>query len=65
VGVPGQGSYRERINSDSVYYGGSDLGNEGYIEVEKIPSHGFSQSISPALPPLACLILEPGGIDTD
>ncbi len=64
VGVPGQGSYRERINSDSVYYGGSDLGNEGYIEVEKIPSHGFSQSISPALPPLACLILEPGGIDT-
>ncbi len=65
VGVPGQGSYRERINSDSVYYGGSDLGNEGRIEVEKIPSHGFPQSISPVIPPLACLILEPGGIDTD
>jgi 1,4-alpha-glucan branching enzyme len=61
IGVPGQGSYRERINSDSLYYGGSDLGNEGYIEVEKIPSHGFSRSVSSVLPPLACVILEPGG----
>jgi 1,4-alpha-glucan branching enzyme len=64
IGVPGQGGYHERINSDSLYYGGSDLGNEGYIEVERIPSQGFSQSVSLALPPLACLILEPGGNDT-
>jgi 1,4-alpha-glucan branching enzyme len=61
IGVPGQGSYRELINSDSAYYGGSDLGNKGRIEVEKIPCHGFSQSVSPVLPPLACLILEPSG----
>jgi 1,4-alpha-glucan branching enzyme len=59
IGVPGQGGYRELINSDSAYYGGSDLGNKGRIEVEKIPCHGFSQSVSPVLPPLACLILQP------
>jgi hypothetical protein len=29
--------------------------------VEEIPSHGFSQSTSLTLPPLACLILEPVG----
>ena len=59
VGVPGREGYRECLNTDSVHYGGSDMGNAGYIEARKIPSHGFSQSISPALPPLACLILEP------
>jgi 1,4-alpha-glucan branching enzyme len=63
IGVPGNRGYRERINSDSDYYGGSNLGNKGYLQVEKIPSHGFSQSISLTLPPLACLILEPKGID--
>lgn len=62
IGVPEKGSYREQINSDSIYYGGSDLGNEGYVEVEEIPCHGLSQSISLTLPPLACLILEPAGI---
>jgi 1,4-alpha-glucan branching enzyme len=61
IGVPGREGYRERINSDSAYYGGSNLGNEGYIKVEEIPSHGFPQSVTLTLPPLACLILEPGG----
>lgn len=63
IGVPGRYRYKERINSDSAYYGGSNLGNKGYVEVEKIPSHGFAQSVSLILPPLACLILEPVGID--
>lgn len=59
LGVPGQHGYRERINSDSAHYGGSNLGNQGHVAVEKIHSHGFPQSISLTLPPLACLILEP------
>ncbi len=63
IGIPGNRGYRERINSDSDYYGGSNMGNKGYLEVEEIPSHGLSQSISLTLPPLACLILEPKGID--
>ena len=59
IGVPKKQGYRELFNSDSAYYGGSDLGNEGYIEVEEVPSHGFEQSVFLTLPPLACLILEP------
>ncbi|NVL90891.1 MAG: 1,4-alpha-glucan branching protein GlgB [Desulfobacterales bacterium] len=59
IGVPGQGGYRELINSDSAYYGGSDMGNKGYIEAEQIQSHGFPQSLSLTLPPLSCLIFEP------
>lgn len=59
IGVPGRHGYRERINSDSAYYGGSNLGNENYISVEETPFHGFPQSISLTLPPLACLILCP------
>lgn len=58
IGVPGQGSYRERLNSDSTYYGGSDMGNQGYLAVDEIPFHGFSRSVLLTLPPLSCLILE-------
>ena len=63
VGVPGRAGYRERLNTDSIHYGGSDMGNAGYIGIEKTPAHGFSQSVSPSLPPLACLILEPENRD--
>jgi 1,4-alpha-glucan branching enzyme len=62
IGVPGKGGYRERINSDSAYYGGSDMGNQGYLAVDEVPFHGFSQSIVVKLPPLACLILEPQSV---
>jgi 1,4-alpha-glucan branching enzyme len=60
LGVPEKRAYIERINSDSCLYGGSNLGNGGRIEAEPVPFHGFFQSVSMTLPPLACLILEPG-----
>ncbi|MBW2107643.1 MAG: 1,4-alpha-glucan branching protein GlgB [Deltaproteobacteria bacterium] len=60
IGVPNPTGYRERINSDSKYYGGSNLGNLNFVKADKIPMHGFDQSICLTLPPLACLILEPG-----
>jgi 1,4-alpha-glucan branching enzyme len=59
VGVPAQSGYRELLNSDSAYYGGSDAGNKGYVKVEETPCHGFGQSLSLILPPLSCLVLEP------
>jgi 1,4-alpha-glucan branching enzyme len=58
IGVPGFGSWRERLNSDSAYYGGSNLGNGGSLEAQDLPSHGFSNSLVLTLPPLAALILE-------
>lgn len=59
LGVPGPGTYRERLNSDSVYYGGSNLGNRGAIEAEPIPSHGRPWSVGIVLPPLGALVLVP------
>lgn len=59
IGVPEASVYSECLNSDSEYYGGSNLGNYLPIVVEAIPFMGFSQSISLTLPPLAALVLVP------
>jgi 1,4-alpha-glucan branching enzyme len=55
--VPHTGRYREIINTDSSYYGGSGVGNLGIVEAESIPSHGFHYSIVLNLPPLGTLLL--------
>ena len=59
VGVPRGGFYREILNTDSAYYGGSDLGNGGGVVGEAIPWHGQSHSVLLALPPLAAVWLAP------
>ncbi|MEN8108198.1 MAG: 1,4-alpha-glucan branching protein GlgB [Pseudomonadota bacterium] len=61
VGVPAPGSYRERFNSDSGYYGGSDVGNEGQVEAEAVPWSGQPWSVALALPPLAGIVLQHAG----
>ncbi|GAN74499.1 glycogen branching enzyme [Acidiphilium multivorum AIU301] len=57
VGVPLPGRWREVLNTDAVEYGGSGLGNLGGIDSDDRPAHGFAQSLSLTLPPLAALIL--------
>lgn len=59
VGVPVAGSWQEVLNSDSGFFGGSNLGNGGAVHSEAIASHGYRQSLQLVLPPLATLILEP------
>jgi 1,4-alpha-glucan branching enzyme len=59
IGVPGRKAYGERLNSDSAFYGGGNIGNGGRVRVDPIPFHSYPQSISLTLPPLSCLILEP------
>ncbi|MDZ7643833.1 MAG: 1,4-alpha-glucan branching protein GlgB [Woeseiaceae bacterium] len=59
IGVPGKGVYREMINTDARYYGGSDSGNIGYVVAETAPAHGQPASLALTLPPLASLILAP------
>ncbi len=59
IGVPQAPGYREELNSDSKFYGGSNQGNLGEIRIEPLPWHGYSQSLLLNLPPLACLILRP------
>ena len=59
IGVPGPGTYHERLNTDSQHYGGSNVGNPfGKVDAEKIPSHGREWSIALTLPPLAAIFLD-------
>ena len=58
IGVPEPGFYRELLNSDAEWYGGSNLGNEGGLHSEPIPAHGHAQSLRLTLPPLAGLMLK-------
>jgi len=60
IGMPTAGSYRMLLSSDESRFGGSGYATEGLARTEKIPYHGFDQSVRLALPPLAMLVLEPG-----
>jgi len=57
VGVPELTKYKEILNSDSIYYGGSNLGNGTYLSAKPGPCHGYEQHLELTLPPLASLIL--------
>ncbi|RMD54750.1 MAG: 1,4-alpha-glucan branching protein GlgB [Nitrospirae bacterium] len=57
VGVPRGGYWKEVLNSDSVYYGGSGHGNLGGVNSVNEPSHGREHSLYLTLPPLSVIIL--------
>jgi 1,4-alpha-glucan branching enzyme len=59
IGVPHAGLWREIANTDSQYYGGSNLGNEGAVHTIENPAHGEPQSLALTLPPLATIMLRP------
>ena len=58
IGVPQPGRYHEIFNSDSTFYWGSNVGNAGEQVTESIPGHGYQQSLSLILPPLATIMLK-------
>lgn len=60
LGVPTPGKYREIFNSDSSYYGGSNVGNVGYVETNDEDMHGLPHSLPLTLPPLAAVMLQLG-----
>ena len=57
IGVPDAGTYHELLNSDSAYYGGSNIGNGGELTTDAVAAHGRDQSLALTLPPLGCLWL--------
>jgi len=57
LGVPQRGHYQEILNTDSMYYGGSNMGNAGGVEAEDIAWMNQPCSISITLPPLATIVL--------
>ena len=59
IGVPHAGQYHEILNSDSRFYGGSDLGNPVPLTAEAVPCMHQPWSILITLPPLAGVILAP------
>ncbi len=59
LGVPVAGRWHERLNTDSTFYGGSNVGTPlGAASSEAVPSHGRAQSILLNVPPLATVFLE-------
>ena len=58
VGVPRGGWYQEIFNSDSSYYGGSNMGNGPGQMASDRPSHLRPFSLELTLPPLAVVIMK-------
>jgi 1,4-alpha-glucan branching enzyme len=62
LGVPQAGLWRERLNTDSAFYGGSNVGTPlGAAHSEAVASHHRAQSIVLTLPPLATVFFECAG----
>jgi 1,4-alpha-glucan branching enzyme len=59
IGVPEACWYREIFNSDSSYYGGSNLGNFPGLTAQASESHGRPASLALTLPPLSTVVLKP------
>ena len=59
IGMPRGGAYRELLNSDAATYAGSNLGNDGRVSTDPVPSHGHEQSVRLTLPPLGFLLFKP------
>jgi 1,4-alpha-glucan branching enzyme len=59
IGVPEVCWFEEIFNSDSTYYGGSNLGNGPGKKSEPISSHSRPASLELVLPPLATVVLKP------
>jgi len=55
IGVPVPGDYREAVNTDSHFYGGSGVGNLGRVTSQALGCHGRADSIAVTLPPLATI----------
>ena len=59
IGVPQPGVYGEIFNSDSSFYGGTNMGNQGNVFTTDQGWMGQTQSLVLTLPPLGMLILQP------
>jgi 1,4-alpha-glucan branching enzyme len=60
IGVPYPGFYHEILNTDSEWYGGGNVHNEGGRQTEEVPWHGHPHSLILTLPPLATCVFKRG-----
>ena len=59
LGLPRSCRWKEALNTDSTFYGGSDVGNLGGVAPEPIPWNGQPVSAEVTLPPLGAIWLTP------
>ncbi len=59
LGLPQGGWYDEILNTDSTYYGGSNVGNAPGVNAVEHECHGRPFSAELTLPPLAVAVLKP------
>src|SRR3954469_6133470 len=59
IGVPHGGWYQEVFNSDSQFYGGSNVGNFPGLMAQEPGWHGRSHKLLMRLPPLGTMVLKP------
>ncbi|HEX7361529.1 MAG TPA: 1,4-alpha-glucan branching protein GlgB [Bryobacteraceae bacterium] len=59
IGFPEAGPHMEIFNSDAEIFGGSNMGNGGYVEALPMPSHGRPASAELTVPPLGVIVLKP------
>lgn len=65
VGVPRGGTWREILNTDAGFYGGSDVGNKGHVDATRAPAQGREFSLVLTLPPLAAIYLKSSGREAE
>ena len=63
IGVPSAGRWKEILNSDAPFYGGSGQGNMGGVDAAPIPLHGRKWSVNLTLPPLGAVFLMNDGTE--
>jgi 1,4-alpha-glucan branching enzyme len=56
VGVPCSGFFKELLNTDSEFYGGSGVGNSGGVMASDTPWNGRPFSLELTLPPLGVVV---------
>jgi 1,4-alpha-glucan branching enzyme len=62
LGVPREGVYDEILNTDSAFYGGTNVGNGHGLAARPEPHHGRPAHLEITLPPLGLVLLKPRGI---
>ena len=60
LGVPEAGTYIELLNTDSAYYGGSNLGNGGALPAVMGEWMGRPANLCVTIPPLGAVLLRLG-----
>ena len=60
LGVPAAGCYVELLNTDSVFYGGSNLGNGGALPAHEGEWMGRPANLEVTIPPLGAVVLRLG-----